>query len=653
MLDVKEILEKLDSGKIFVLQDIISIWKGRNTPIWQMTPIIYERLAELSIKIGEPLLACDIVREALKFSENERLMISYANASIQCGAYQAALGLLDKLSASSRTNFDFHILSGRVNKYIWMDNTGEADSISYFDRAIKHYETAYMLAKDMDDLPKITYAGINCATMHFVKGANRRAFTYVNEIIKICERTLEKKDGKDINCWAYATLGESHAILGNFDEARQYYALAVAKARTDLNSITTMQRQVRFILRHMKNDESMFDQIFRVPVVGCIIGHIVDGPESTIKRFPEKIVEKVRRKIQNIIVKSNVEIGFTSGAPGGDLLFAEEMIRRNNEVNLILPFPLDRYRTIIMQLIRNSGWLEKFDYIVAKASSITVLTDEIGTDDQAPFKFCNEIVKGMAALRAKAIGTELVNIAVWDERVIPDLRGTCETVNHWNRMGHNTSIISTRKLFNSSNNEVSSSLTAQLYNEINVRNRQDLVSILFADTVNYSRITDREIPLYVEHFVGLVADLIKRLKTRVLYKNTWGDALFLVFEKVEDAAEYSLALVEETSRIDWRHKGLPENIHYRIALHAGLAYSMRDPITEQDNYYGYHISKGARIEPITPPGQVYTSESFAALITTSGSKKYACDYVWQGAARERIWNISPLSLEESLLLLIL
>jgi class 3 adenylate cyclase len=42
---------------------------------------------------------------------------------------------------------------------------------------------------------------------------------------------------------------------------------------------------------------------------------------------------------------------------------------------------------------------------------------------------------------------------------------------------------------------------------------------------------------------------------------------------------------------------------------------------------GYHVSRTARIEPITAEGQIYVSEIFAALASTKDCIGFACDYV--------------------------
>ena len=44
-------------------------------------------------------------------------------------------------------------------------------------------------------------------------------------------------------------------------------------------------------------------------------------------------------------------------------------------------------------------------------------------------------------------------------------------------------------------------------------------------------------------------------------------------------------------------------------------------------FIGSHVSRTARIEPITPPGTVYVTEPFAAALVLDGRAPFACDYV--------------------------
>ena len=65
----------------------------------------------------------------------------------------------------------------------------------------------------------------------------------------------------------------------------------------------------------------------------------------------------------------------------------------------------------------------------------------------------------------------------------------------------------------------------------------------------------------------------------------------------------------------------------RIALHCGPVYCGRNPLTGAPLYTGPHTSRTARIEPITPPGQVYASSAFAAVAAATGVDGLTMQYV--------------------------
>ena len=109
--------------------------------------------------------------------------------------------------------------------------------------------------------------------------------------------------------------------------------------------------------------------------------------------------------------------------------------------------------------------------------------------------------------------------------------------------------------------------------------------------------------------------------------NTWGDAIFAVFNSVEKVGEFALELRKFIHARDWQEVTLPESLNMRIALHSAPASALFDPVLGRINYFGQHISQAARIEPITPPGEVYASESFAALSASAGVESYICEYV--------------------------
>ncbi len=111
--------------------------------------------------------------------------------------------------------------------------------------------------------------------------------------------------------------------------------------------------------------------------------------------------------------------------------------------------------------------------------------------------------------------------------------------------------------------------------------------------------------------------------------NTWGDGIFATFGSMGEAGHFALKLAELVVATRWELFGLPEDLSIRIALHAGPVYAIEDPVTQRPGFWGGHVSRAARIEPITPPGQVYASRAFAALARDEGGCDFTCEYVGQ------------------------
>ena len=80
-------------------------------------------------------------------------------------------------------------------------------------------------------------------------------------------------------------------------------------------------------------------------------------------------------------------------------------------------------------------------------------------------------------------------------------------------------------------------------------------------------------------------------------------------------------------------------------MHAGPVFCGFDPIIGRDNYFGSSVTKAARIEPVTPPGIVYASESFAATLVANGDDGFALEYVGRlplakGYGESRIYRLA-------------
>lgn len=139
------------------------------------------------------------------------------------------------------------------------------------------------------------------------------------------------------------------------------------------------------------------------------------------------------------------------------------------------------------------------------------------------------------------------------------------------------------------------------------------VSLLFLDVKGYSQLrSDRQFEIFFEIALQGMSEEVK--KHGPLYTNSWGDAILAVFDNQIKAARCALDIRDYFRKTNWESVGLDEALNPRIALHTGSVFFGHDPIQGRDGIAGHNVNLAARIEPVTPPGEVWASDSFAVSL---------------------------------------
>jgi class 3 adenylate cyclase len=152
-------------------------------------------------------------------------------------------------------------------------------------------------------------------------------------------------------------------------------------------------------------------------------------------------------------------------------------------------------------------------------------------------------------------------------------------------------------------------------------------TMIFGDFKGFSRLGDAQLPLYVEHVLGACASVLALHREHLIFRNTWGDGLFQVYDDVAVAAEAALDLCKALRELDLTAVGLPDTLGIRLGMHYGPVFERLDPVLERTNVFGFHVSKAARIEPITPEGEIYVTDAAAAALAVEARDSFQCDYV--------------------------
>ena len=150
--------------------------------------------------------------------------------------------------------------------------------------------------------------------------------------------------------------------------------------------------------------------------------------------------------------------------------------------------------------------------------------------------------------------------------------------------------------------------------------------------------TDEQLPRFATHVLGTFAAVLNGYGDKVQHQNTWGDGLYVVLSDPSDAAACALELQAPSRRSGSRLSGFAAACA-AIGAHVGPVFPTEDPVIGRLAFMGSHVSRTARLEPVTPPGEVYVTEPFAAALALDPAHAFACDYVGHLPAAKEYGNL--------------
>jgi class 3 adenylate cyclase len=578
---------------------------------------------------GELFQAYDLARQALyEFPDDLTLKHRAVLCLASTGATQQALEQFEALGLAGLSNdvmaklpprlaVDLASLRARLLKDEALAASGLARPTK-IAAAAAAYEAIYRDAQAKGN-PDAYYPGINAATLRLLAGDGGSATALAGEILA----ELDARPAAQIGYYETATSLEAALITGDVrrahEAAKWIRAETHRRAGSDLRGLASTIQQLRAIVA---TTGVGFDPSAELapPHVIHYLGHIISAPDGGNGRFPADREDAVRVEIAAKLDASDPAVAFGSLAAGADILFAEALIERGASLNVFLPFDPDEFVEISVRPA-GPGWVERFHRCLAAAATTHLATTDRYLGDDSLFGYCSELAMGLALLRARNLCGTVEQIAVWDGRAAGGAAGTAVDVATWKCTGMPQTIIPLSTSVGDGANNTAAAGMAVSPGHRTVR------AMLFGDVKGFSKLTDVQLPIFIETVLSTFARVLDRFAGKILLANTWGDGLFLVFEDAGAAAACGLALQNAMAAIDFAAIGLPDNMALRIGGHLGPVYTARDPILKKHNFFGAHVSRAARIEPVTPEKLVYVTETLAAVLALHNPGEFSCHYV--------------------------
>ncbi len=556
---------------------------------------------------GDFLGAFDLARRGLEEHPGDLALAHRAVLALaRSGATSGARSMLASIGLR---NDELIALDARLCKDEALAATGDA-RLELAREAASRY--AALHAKN-----GASYPAINAATLHLIAGDREQATALAERALALTAGETPGGDALDAY-WRAATAAEAALVLGRLDAARAHLIAARQANPNDHAALASTRKQLALVCATRGDDPELIEAL-RPPAVIHFSGHMIGN------RFAAGSEARIASEIAAALARRDVGYGFGSLASGADILFAEALLARQAELHVVLPFEAEQFvRTSVAPA--GDGWVTRFEACMQRASSIAYGTLDASTEDtDALFAYGGQLAMGLALLRAGFLATHAVQIAVWDGKPARGLAGTGADIATWNKRGLPTDVIEITDGAHLPDAGPIAAPTSPMH----------VKAILFGDIKGFSKLRERDVPKFVDYVLGACGRVLDECEVDI--RNTWGDGLYLVLPTAGDAARCASKLQAAIRALDPARVGL-RPMGLRLAGHVGPVFDCFDPVIKQRSFFGSHVTRTARIEPVTPEGEVFVTEPFAAALAL-GADKFACDYVGDIPAAKGFGNL--------------
>lgn len=552
---------------------------------------------------GEYLVAYELALQTIEQSSKDfQLKYSAVMALARMGATYQAQQLYQDYRLAQINDVDVAALDARIAKDI-ASKIKPVKRQQYYLAAAQKYRQVFEAHNESD-----YYPAINAASMYFLAGEKKLARDYAHKVITLC-------DSQESNYWSLVSVAEAQLLLGDTESCIKNIQQALGQGSVDITNRGSTLRQFKLL-----DAPESVQAALKMPTVIHYAGHIISPPGITGK-FPADQESQVRQQIKEQLNQADAMISYGSLAAGADILFAEEMLARGGEINIVLPFDKQEFIEVSVATAK-ANWVERFEVCLAKAKSCTYSSTGKYDANDTLFYNCSNYAMGRACLRADHLAASVAQLVVWNK--IAEAADAGTNIDHkvWTSYGYPSTIIPIENAA-CKHRQIIADKQSQ---------KSQLRAVVFGDVSGFSKLSDHQIPLFIEQVMHKISSSLDQTLEKIgreslLSANTWGDGVFLVFDNVIHAAQCAFAMQKSMREIDCSKYGFPEKPELRLGAHFGPIFEFKDPITGRPNYFGNHVNTAARIEPIAPKGEVFVTEAFAAQLALEPNKTFGADYV--------------------------
>lgn len=562
--------------------------------------------ADAYLAQGNVLAAFDLVRLGRgQGTRSQALDYLLVRLTTELGNYDEALRLFDDMRLDDHHGVDLLALKGRILKDKAFLAEGE-ERAELLQQAAEVYRRAY-------DFSGEHYPAINAASLMMLAGRSdsaRQLATAVRDIISASGVA---------DYWTLASELEACLLLGDGAAMERTLARLLAIKGVPFAGRASTIRQFRRLAECPPIDAALVYPVveaLRPPPILVYCGHMfLEGCSAEAD---------LALRIDAMLEDLGTCIAFGPLACGADILVAEAILARGGELNIILPF---QEADFLDQSVRcgGPGWEARYRACIASAGDVVFASEAAFVGDDNQFAYGTRVAMGLAEIRARQLETKAVHLAVLSDNaaalVRSNVAGTDADIALWRALGRESVVVEA--------GPVNRALTFPPAGFGDAALERGAYSILFADYKGFSKLGERELPAFVSKIMGAIGEVLDSLGDEILFRNTWGDAVYAVISTPSIAARVAMLIQDRlaTPPSELLRGQTDVAMGMRIGVHHGPIYKGFDRVVKQPLWFGTEVTRTARIEPVTPTGAVYCTEAFAAMLMLESADAFSQYYV--------------------------
>ncbi len=459
------------------------------------------------------------------------------------------------------------------------------------------------------------YPAINAASLFLAAGEPEMSRAWARRVLEMRGQSGTQTSG-EAAYYRGASEAEAYLLLGDLNAARLSLAEAVSRDPDNLIAQATTRWQLRWVCDRLRLSEDVISWP-DLPRPMHYAGHIFAS-----NALPAEETRTLEARLDQAFEDHALGPAFGAIAAGADIFVAEAVLRHRRSLHIVLPVPVEVFMDSSV-LPFGKDWRRRADRVLADAADVLELSSDRRILSPANLNFASDVAMGLARMRADVLATRPVQLLLCEPGCCDGEQaafGTVRDAATWRASGLEQEKIDLRRNAHSASLSSPPAEPASGFKTV-------MRAMLFIDVANSTNVPDDKVGIFVRDVLGAMVAELDQLDLPPLYRDSWGDGLFLAFEAAEAAAEAAIRVRQAFAALDQDALGMPERLEIRIGAHYGPVHLGEDPLQRRTAPFGAQVAVASRMERAAVPGSIFTSEAFAAVLTMETPSRFKCEYV--------------------------